>query len=78
MGEAITILVLLVVSLLIYFLFKKIVRVELNPFGMILLWPIAIAAVNDWSTPTRVVSFLFVFVAIYLLTRKSRRTMRTP
>ena len=73
MGEAITILALLVVTLVVYFLFLKITRIRINIFGLILLWPIVISFVNDYSAITKWISFALVLVAIYLLFRKSKR-----
>lgn len=69
MNEAILIVILLAASLLVYVLSKKLAGVTLNPFGLILLWPIVLAAVMGYGTVTKIVSFVLVIPAIYLIAR---------
>ncbi len=74
MNEAILIVILLSASLLIYALSKKLAGVSLNPFGLILLWPIVLAAVMEYGAVTKIVSFVLVIPAIYLIARSVGKT----
>ena len=74
MNEWILIVIMFMASLLIYALAKRFAGVRLNAFGLILIWPIVLAAVMRYSTVTKVVSFVLVFPAIYLLTRSVDRS----
>ena len=73
MAEAITIVVLMVVSLIIYYLVRKFTGMSLNVIGLILLWPIVIAQVNGWSATTKWIGLVLVFISIYLLSRRSKK-----
>jgi large-conductance mechanosensitive channel len=77
MNEAILIVILLAASLLIYALSKKFAGVALNPFGLILLWPIVLAAIMGYGTVTKVVSFVLVIPAIYLIARSVEKAQRS-
>lgn len=73
MLEIITIVVLCIVSLIAYFLAKKYAGINLNPFGLILIWPMIIAVVNGWSALTKWIGFILVLFGIYLLAQRSKR-----
>ena len=73
MAEAITIVVLMVVSLIVYHAVRKFTGMSLNVIGLVLLWPIVIAQMNGWSATTKWIGLVLVFIAIYLLSRRSKK-----
>ncbi len=73
MAEAITIVVLMVMSLTVYYAVRKFTGTSLNVIGLVLLWPIVIAQVNGWSATTKWIGLVLVFIAIYLLSRRSKK-----
>jgi len=72
------ILVLLIVSLFILFGLKRkgIKLGNSGAFGLLFLWPVALASLTSWSFAGKIVALVFMYLGVLLLVRNIHRAGR--
>ncbi len=72
-SEIYTVVVLMAVTLLIYYVLRMSAGVKLNVYGMVLIWPVVLAIVHSWSRTGTVLGAVSAVIGMALLVRKSSK-----